>query len=285
MVTKYSLAIFLFALTLEASDESPFRDFVVGIWPEYDHPGILVIYSASIKDAYIPLHFEALVPDEIDFAMAIGQDDTSNNLQPVPVVERNNRKWISTTLVKDRFQLEFYFNPFGSTELREGAITIQLNQPLDAYHIAIQQPLAAEQYEFSEPDAETFRDEHGLNYSRIHSSSLPAGQEKTISFTYFNRSNKLSIVLLQEMLGSLPGSTKQEKSEARGEIIRYRLPTYQPLAVLAVVTMVIGVIFWKSNYQKRQTDSHQNGESFCPKCGSEVDQEDRFCSNCGRQLR
>lgn len=73
MIRKSLPVIFLSVLMLHASEESPFSDFVVGIWPEYDHPGVLVIYTGTVKSDHLPLHFEALVPYEIDRALAVGQ--------------------------------------------------------------------------------------------------------------------------------------------------------------------------------------------------------------------
>ena len=284
MIGNYLLSLFLFAQMGQILDESPFQDFVVGIWPEYDHPGILVIYTGSIKEKYLPLLLEARVPDQTTFAFAIGQSDTMNSLQPVPIVEKNGRKWISTPLVRESFQLELYFNPFGSTEIREGEITLQLNHPLGRYHIAVQQPLAAEAFVFSEPDAETFRDEHGLQYSRSHLPSLPAGQLKTISFSYTNRNGKLSIDLLQEMLGSSPEKPSSSPGKTGGKIDRYKLPTYQPLVMLALLSIVIGFIFWKTNYKTPRFGLNKDKRSFCPNCGIKIGTDDSFCSKCGNEL-
>jgi len=284
MVTNTLLLFFLLTQSLQISNESPFEDFDVAIWPEYDHSGIIMIYTGSIKKDHLPLHLEVIVPEKTDFAFAVGQHDTINSLQPVPIVEKNNSRWASTTFVKDNFQLELYFNPFDLTELRKGDIEIQLNHPLDDYHVAVQHPLAAEEFIFPEPGAEMLKDEHGLIYSRVHLPALPAGQIKTVSFSYYNRGGKLSVALLQEMLGSSQETFKQQSNQTQKGIDRYRLPTYQPLAVLLAVSMIIGFFYWKTNYRTVHKEPSQNGKRSCSECGIKVGENDRFCLSCGQKL-
>ena len=279
MALRTLLTLLVSGTVISASEESPFEDFVVGVWPEYDHPGVLVIYTGSIKNDRLPLHFEARIPDATERVLAIGQSKTSDDLEPVPVKDRVDGKWISITLVKDRFQIEFYFDPFDSTVQRKADLTIQLNHSLADYHVAAQHPLAAEDFHFSEQTAESFTDEHGITYYRIHAQSLPKGQSKTISFSYLNRSGKLSLALLKEMLGSEPSAEVQQSPT------RYRLPTYQPLFILLVLSVVIGLLFWKSNYRTPQVQSKRGGKNFCPNCGSKVGEGDRFCSSCGEPVK
>lgn len=283
MTTKV-LAFFFFLNLLRASGESPFGDFVVGVWPEYDHPGVLVIYSGSIKSDHLPLQFEALVPQELDLALAIGQSDTSNKLQPVSVEQRDDGKWVNITFVRERFQLEFYFNPFQEGQLRTADVTVQLNHPLDTYHVAVQHPLGAEKFKLSEPNAETFRDEHGVTYSQLHSASLKAGERKKFSFSYVNRSGKLSVALLQEMLKNTQGMPQSTTDSENRTVVRYRLPTYQPLAVVAVLSVVLGYIFWRSNYSRTGRQLVPAEKNACSHCGAAVAEEDRFCSICGERL-
>ncbi|MEE9167434.1 MAG: zinc ribbon domain-containing protein [Candidatus Neomarinimicrobiota bacterium] len=285
-VSKSLSVTLLSNIALFASDGSPFGEFVVGIWPEYDRPGILVIYTGTIKSDYLPLEFETLVPDEVDRALAVGQSYTEDNLQPVAVEERSGRKWVTATLVRETFQLEFYYNPFGAGELRKGELEISLNHPLDAYHIAVQHPLAAEEFLLSDEDAQTFRDEHGLTYSRVHLLSLSQGKRKTVSFSYRNPNDELSIALLQKILDTSPGGATASSSSVTGGIplLRYRLPTYQPLAVVGVLSVIIGYIFWRSNQHHPSARKEKAAGNFCPRCGATLAKEDSYCSGCGKQL-
>lgn len=280
MVRKSLPVVFLSVLMLHASEESPFSDFVVGIWPEYDHPGVLVIYTGTVKSDHLPLHFEAFVPYEIDRALAVGQSQTPDDLEPVTVEVRDNEKWVTTTWVQDRFQLEFYFNPFTGEAERKGELILKMNHPLNTYHVAIQHPLAAERFTVSEPDAESFRDDHGILYSRIHFPSLPVGNSRRISFSYLNPTGRLSVALLQEVLNASPETSDSPSGESQGAVVRYRLPTYEPLVVLAALSLIVGYMFWKSNHRRPKTAEKE----FCSKCGAKVGKGDRYCSTCGKEL-
>ncbi|MFQ6673923.1 MAG: zinc ribbon domain-containing protein [Fidelibacterota bacterium] len=284
MRLRTTLAVLLLASLVRPEDSSPFEDLIVAIWPEYDHPGVLVIYTGTIKDDHLPLHLEARVPDETNIALAVGQSDTSDKLLPVDIEERDGGKWIFTTLVKESFQIEFYYNPFGPSELRQADLTIEMNHSVDTYHIAIQQPLAAEQFQFSETNADKFTDEHGLTYYRVHRGSLPSGERASISYSYLNRKGKLSVLLLQERLGSGPGATLPQASAVQAGPSRYRLPTYQPLAILGVLAVVIGLLFVSSNKNRPKEAAPKRGRNFCTNCGGKIDQAGKFCSHCGKKL-
>lgn len=271
-------------LTLGAFPASPFEDFIVAIWPEYDHPGVLVIYTGTVKESHLPLSLDLRVPEETDLVLAVGQNDTAGNLAPIPVEATRDGKWARTRLVRPAFQIEFYFDPFDEGERREGNLTVQLNQPLAGYHLAVQRPLMAQRFQISEPAAETFNDDHGFTYYRVHLDTLPAGQAKSVSFSYVNRDNRLSLERLQETLGGAPAGTRAPDSRAGTAVSRYRLPTYEPLAVLGILSLVVGYIFLRSNGPRRVRPGTGGKKSFCPHCGSPVNRGDNFCSDCGKKL-
>ena len=270
-------------LAAQSVAETPFENFVVAVWPEYDHPGVLVICTGTVKSDRLPLTLEVRVPDETTVVMAVGQSDTVSDLSPVDLVQRAGGQWVDLTVVRNSFQLEYYFNPFTASENRQVKITLQLNQPLADYHIAIQHPLAAQGFTFSEKEIETFSDEHGLTYSRTHLPSLAAGSAKEISFSYRNPSGRLSVALLQEMLGgdlSSPSAT----SGGREKISRFRLPTYEPLTVLGLLAVAVGFLFWRSNSKSTPPSTGDAQKKFCHQCGTKVKESDRFCSGCGSKL-
>lgn len=271
-------------LILRAYDSSPFEDFIIALWPEYDHDGVLVIYTGNIKKSHLPLPLDLRVPDETSLVLAVGQSDTADNLEPIPLQETKDGKWARTRLVRSTFQIEFYFNPFGDRELREGSLTIQLNQPLASYHLAVQRPLVSERFQVSEPQAETFRDDHGFTYYRVHLDTLPAGQAKTLSFSYVNREGRLSLEKLEETLGIAPGGPGPTDSPSRSPVTRYRLPTIEPLIIVGMLSLVMGYVFLRSNSRKPTTPPAKSKNRFCPHCGSRVSPGDNFCPTCGKKL-
>ena len=103
-------------LVAQSVAETPFENFVVAVWPEYDHPGVLVICTGTVKSDRLPLTLEVRVPDETTVVMAVGQSDTVSDLSPVDLVQRAGGQWVDLTVVRNSFQLEYYFNPFTASE-------------------------------------------------------------------------------------------------------------------------------------------------------------------------
>ncbi len=270
-------------LSAQSAGDTPFEDFIIAVWPEYDNPGILVIYTGTVKSDRLPLPLELRVPHETTVVMEVGQSDTVSDLRPVDLVQRNGAQWVDLTVVRSSFQIEYYFNPFDASESRQAKITLQLNQPLADYHIAIQHPLAAQGFTFSEKEVEAFSDDHGLTYSRTHLPSLAAGSAKEIAFSYRNPSGRLSVALLQEMLGG-DASSAPPASGGRDKISRYRLPTYEPMAVLGLLAVAVGFLFWRSNSKQATPLAGGVHEKFCSQCGVAVKKSDGFCSGCGSKL-
>lgn len=282
----FYITLLLCSILFGAKD-SPFENFIVGVWPEYDHPGILIIYTGTVKQNRLPLPFEILVPQETQMAVGVGHVDTTEALMPLEITEINDEKWLTTTLVKTEFQLQIYYNPFDDSEIRQFDLQLRFSQPLSEFHIAVQEPLVAEEsFQFSEFDSEKFTDEHGLTYYRVHIHELAEGETKNISASYHNHSGKLTIDLLREMLGAGSGSSVQSRSQtSKVRVGSYRLPTYEPLAVLAVLTFIIGFIFWRSNHgQESKGEGRSNGQ-FCTKCGNKVKPQNKFCSKCGNKVK
>ncbi len=67
--------------------------------------------------------------------------------------------------------------------------------------------------------------------------------------------------------------------------IRHKLPLWQPLAVLGVVSLTVGWMFSvnrkKEMVQQPSSKSSTNKGSFCTNCGQSFLPEHKFCSNCG----
>ena len=286
MKTRSRTVFLLLAGLLSASQaqDSPFKSFIAAIWPEYDRPGVLVILTGEIANERLPLNLKFPLPEGAEVAMAIGQSDTSSNLSPLPEIRESGRRWIDTRIVKQEFQIEFYYNPFSEGDRREGEYILQLNYPLEEYHVAIQQPLGGENFRFSETGLDSISDDHGLSYMRKHISQLlPAGTPKTFSFSYINRTGRLTVDILQDMLERMPPQNLQSDTPQSGVVNRYSLPTYEPYAILCIVVVLIGVVFWQSE-KKQKMSTIDMRENFCPNCGVKIDGTTNFCSNCGNKL-
>ena len=174
---------------------------------------------------------------------------------------------------------------------RSGSFELELNYSIDDAHIILQEPLIAEDFIFPEKDIESFKDQHGINFKRIHLNNYKANTNKTISFNYSNPSGDISINKLQTILSDNGQSplppTESTSSSSIVPPLRHKLPSWQPLLVLSVVAVVVG---WMYSHQSKDEKaiplkvSKQKKGKFCTQCGSPVNLKDKFCSNCGGKL-
>nr|MBC8479210.1 hypothetical protein [FCB group bacterium] len=63
LVAAVLLNIFLFAQT------APFEEFLVGFWPEYDHPGVLITIEMITPVDQLPVDFNIKLPAEANMAL------------------------------------------------------------------------------------------------------------------------------------------------------------------------------------------------------------------------
>ncbi|MFH1852480.1 MAG: zinc ribbon domain-containing protein [Candidatus Neomarinimicrobiota bacterium] len=274
----------LTAFGLAAGAPPVFEELVFSLWPEYDHPGVLVIYSGRLAAENLPQVIEFRVPAATEQVLAAGVLDTTRELRTVTIESRGAEKWVKLELQRPAFHFEFYYNPFGDTHQRQVDYELEFGHPVPAFMLAVQKPIMAENYTLPETDMESFQDQHGMTFFRKQMPALKANTVKKLSFSYENHTAETSIQQLQKMLasengalgGGMPGGAERPLTD------RHRLPLLEPLLVLALAAIVLGGLFYRQRRREgtEAVASEKTGR-FCTKCGQPVKQLDKFCANCG----
>lgn len=57
-----TLSLLLSAVPLLTAEESPFEELDFAIWPEYDHPGVLILLDGTLRQEALPLHLNSEFP-------------------------------------------------------------------------------------------------------------------------------------------------------------------------------------------------------------------------------
>ena len=127
-----------------------------------------------------------------------------------------------------------------------------------------------------------------MNFRRVHIHDFKANARKSVSFSYLNPTGEISINKLQTMLSNDDRVvTPQITPNTKIPPVRHKLPLWQPLAVLGVITIMVGWMF-SVQKKKERVDGTQskpiieNG-TFCTHCGHSLLSEHKFCANCGGQ--
>ncbi|MBT6418586.1 MAG: zinc-ribbon domain-containing protein, partial [Candidatus Marinimicrobia bacterium] len=136
--------------------------------------------------------------------------------------------------------------------------------------------------------AETFQDQHGLNFKRIHLHDFRANTNKAISFSYENPTGGISINALQTMLSNDDNAAIPSAPSVKTAPVRHKLPLWQPLVVLGIVAVIVGGMFYaqkKSELKDNFDSKPQKGNGkFCTGCGAPIQDNHKFCANCGGEL-
>ncbi len=263
-----------------------FDEFIFSLWPEYDHPGVLVILSGKVNDEQLPAKIEFMIPVETEKVSAVGVLDTTGALTEVPIDDRGQEKWVSLNLDHSKFHIEFYYNTFATDHLRNVNYQLRFNVDIPEYIFAVQQPIMAEKFLPPELEMESFQDQHGMTFYRKLMPSLPAGNIYQASFSYENHTGETSLDQLRKMMAETDQGTgiTEPTSPTATAMKRHRMPLWEPLAVLALIAVIIGFIYSRQLKTAAPLPKTANGSSFCTHCGEKTSPNDKFCANCGNKL-
>ena len=284
-----------FIITLSAlnAQSKPFNSFNVIIYPEYYFEGIMAELEAEIKQENLPLGFKMSVPDNSDSIFFVSGDSFSDpDVKNLKILKEDNRSFINVNINDAKFRLFIFYDLVKNNDNRFGSFELELNHPIDDAHIILQEPLVAEDFVFSEKDIEPFKDQHGINFKRIHLNNFLANTNKSISFEYRNPSGDISINKLQTILSNDDQNTdllpvQPTSNSSILPPIRHKLPHWQPLLLLSVIATIVGWIYSRELKNEKSMPSkvsNQKKGKFCTQCGSPVQLKDKFCSNCGGEL-
>ena len=281
------LFAFVFFLGFNYAQVSPFNSYDVVLYPEYYFDGLMAEIDAEVKDESLPLDLEIRVPINADSIFFVsGTASSEAEVKNLPILNSKNRSFVKINILESKFRLFIFYNLDKKGNRRTGVYDLELNHFINDAHIIVQVPLVAEGFTFSEKDSEEFKDQHGINFQRVHLHDFMANTTKSVSFSYENPTGQISINKLQTMLSTDDQIISPSTPNSINQIpVRHKLPLWQPLAVLGVVSLTVGWMFSvnrrKEMVQQPSSKSSTNKGSFCTNCGQSFLPEHKFCSNCG----
>ena len=285
-----------------AQSEGTFKELNVSLWPEYDRPGVLVIYRIVLPDnTSLPAELTVRIPASATLnAVASLQADGKLLNAPYEQVVKGDWAEISFTTTMPGTQIEYYDASLTRDgKLRKYRYSWPGDYAIDALGIEVQQPLGATNMVTS-PDLGAGKPrEDGLTYYTANIGSLPQGQEFDLSLQYEKSDETLSAA----GLGVQPSIPVEDDAEGW----RSWLTTALPWVVAALGLALIvggGVWYWQSRKRKaerreprrrRKPSTAAGGATmaappagqpiYCHSCGNRASQGDRFCRTCGTALR
>ncbi len=264
-------------LAFAALQGETLKDISISLWPDYDHPGVLVMLEGILPaETGLPATVTFPVPGDVSRVLTMGT--TLNPDSSVAFQTRENS--VTLTLLHHSFHLEYYTHTFSSDSRDMDFSLFTPYDVTDSCDIFIQKPLAAKDFKLSFTADETQNDRHGLEYHVKHLGTQKKGNLIKAGFSYTNPDGKLSIDVLQEMMSQM-GNTTTGGSTAQPES---SFPTWMWFLVVIIVILIaaLSVILTRSGTPVTASTAGSAGK-FCGNCGSAREAGHRFCPKCGHK--
>ncbi|MEE3302873.1 MAG: zinc ribbon domain-containing protein [Candidatus Neomarinimicrobiota bacterium] len=280
-MNKYITQIIISCLFTLVAQSSPFKSYDVVIYPEYYFSGVMAEIEGEVIEDRLPLNIKILTPSNTDSIFYVSGSTENPQVQDIILSKSSASNYIEKSINETKFRIFIFYRLTKKGTERSGDFTFQINYPINDAHIVVQEPLVAKNFIFSERQSEDFKDQHGISFKRIHINNYISNSKKTISFSYDNPTQDISINSLQ----NIAASNQSASSEINNIPIRHKLPLWQPLLVLGVVSVVVGVMFYsQTKKEASKKPSTSNKGRFCTDCGKQIKSTHKFCANCGGKL-
>jgi hypothetical protein len=251
------------------------------LWPEYDDPGVLVIFAGSFADT-------AAFPQKVAFPVTTGArniqatvNDAAEGLLTQQWQMEGNK--VTYTLPQPGFHLEYYVDRPPSGNLREIVHTFEAPYPIESLEIAVQQPARATDFSVTPQPSSVITGSDGLTYHIIRYTKTDSGVTAP----------QLAVTSATPVAGA---------SESPGAQPKPATPTnWLPFALIgAGLLALIGIgVYWFLSHRRappksvrRPTVTSASSQpaprpapaaaaTFCTQCGRAFRPEERFCAACG----
>ncbi len=298
---RYSMRTILLAaaalvITGQIHAQPTINHFTLSVWPEYDHPGVLVVFNGQFDESEIPADVAFPIPERARHALVAGSTDTTQNqMIPVPLRDSQTGKEIRFTVVHPVFHVEFYYNPFQTnTAHRHYTYDFASTLGIDSLIVLLQQPLPARNFSAEIPIDRRLQDNHGIIYHQKRYAGVEAGDTVHVEAHYDNSEGNLTTDVLQAQMGGGQQSASippNQSGESHGPSL---------WLLIVVVGLVGGVLYFvmqsktsdatekssanpetAADEQHTQTEASTHATKYCVHCGAPVPEDARFCTKCG----
>ncbi|MAP67624.1 MAG: hypothetical protein CMF80_08005 [Candidatus Marinimicrobia bacterium] len=265
----------------------PLNNLIVGIWPEYDHSGVLVSLQIEADSSNIPFEFTLSLPSETKMAIeTIGEgQNKSNNILDISNNIDSTHKYLNLDINNNKTLLQFYFNPFDrNSNEREIKYFLKTNLDLENFYVVVQKHIGADAFKTNLNNIEEISDEFGVKYLRSKIAELNSSDSLLIKVNYINFSKRTTIDILNDKFVDDKDNVNIEKNvnKVKSNKSEYDQDKYfnnklKIFFLLSLFTIIVIIIY--SLYFNRSSDL----DKFvtCKHCQKIIKQTDNFCPFCG----
>jgi len=301
---KWILSILLILILLlpaaaQAQSTQSLSELEIDLWPEYDSPGVLVIYRMTLSaETALPVDMSVRIPTTAGEPFAVAARQTEGTLFNLVFTRAVSGEWASIdfTATSSEIQIEYYDDTLQRTgDQRNFAFTMSGDYNIGNLLIQVQQPLDASDMRISPSFGAGTTGGDGLVYYNREVGRVNAGQQVEVSFEYTKSTETFSAQ-------SLTVQPSGEIPEDGGGNFPVNNVVWLLFGLLGVGLIVGGVLWYRQSgrqparaanprrrsrgaARKDQPVMSEDDGIYCHQCGKRAQPGDRFCRSCGTTLR
>ena len=286
----------------------PLAELDIALWPEYDQPGVLVIFRGRVADdTPLPAQLSFSLPATVETMHAVAYleegQETLLNIPDYTVTSGADGQALTFSTPSRRFQFEYYSTDALNTSGDRRTLTFSFTPSADVANLSleVQQPSAAQSFTSDPPPSTTQVGQNGLTYAFYELGAVPAGSSRPLQASYTLTTDQLSV------------PAEQTPVEVGGGGLTDNLG---PILIgVGILLLTASLIYWfwsqravvvpepgprqssarvRRAVRPRQPGARQApaaqgpGEpvaAYCHRCGTKFRGDARYCHACGAERR
>jgi len=277
------------------------------LWPEYDDPGLLVIFSGNFElGTAFPMQVAFPIPSGARNVQATFKDKSGTLInQPFVITDGQ----LTYELPAADFHFEFYLDRAPSGDERTISYTLDSSYAVQSLSIAVQQPARATGFTLSPAAEASQQGSDGLTYHVLNRQNVAAGDSMDLVLKYTKPDTGLTAPQLAVTTTDSPlqsGATQTTTTSGSAAWLPWLL------IGLGVVLLAGSLTYWILTQRRNirpplsasgrtasaspsapasawpgphTTPAAQQTAVYCTSCGHPLRAEDRFCAQCGTPRR
>jgi hypothetical protein len=272
-------------LSVSAQTGDAIKEASLQLWPEYDDPGLLVIYSGTFTDSPgFPRRVAFPVPQGVRGIQATADDPAQGLLT--------------------------YMDRPPSGNQRDISYAFEVPYATDALTVTIQQPARSDGFSLTPQPQGSYVGANGLTHYVIRRENLRAGDKLDFRIRYAKSDDGLSATKSAPTASPLQSAESASANPAgatartgttssASSLLPWLLIALGALALLGAglywvllsrrgaktATAQVKVSPPNSSDQRPPPTATDAGAGYCTQCGRRLAPSDRFCANCGAPRR
>jgi hypothetical protein len=296
------LFLFSFSWTTTAAhaqDETPLLEWLtVDLWPDFDRPSVLVLLTASINpDTPLPATVRLPLPEGATLNAVARITDDNEMIDDLTYSEGEDAVVVEAT--ERRMRIEYYIPYEGDGLERQFSFAwLAESTGVGELDVSVQEPAAATALATDPAAAAPVTGNDGLRYYNLPTETVPAGEPYVVAVTYTMSSSQLTTALASVPTPDTGAAAAADTSNSGG-LSALNWPIILGAAGGILLLLALGWQLFGARLSSRpvgrtprkpapQRTTAPTGETravYCHECGERSRPGDRFCRNCGTQLK